>query len=80
MKSALHDWLELKRKEYEYYKVEESRHIYHRPAIIKIILNTIKPEVRVNIRELKHKLRTINVDNYNGNVRAMLLNVELLHD
>ena len=44
--------------------------------MIKLILDIIKPESRVNAQELKDKLRKLHVNKCNGNARAMLTKIE----
>ena len=45
----------------------------------KVILNMINPEVKVNTREMKDQLLTINVDQFNEDVSKMLTYMEELY-
>ena len=45
----------------------------------KVILNMINPEAKVNTREMKDQLRTINVSQFNRDISKMLTYMEELY-
>ena len=80
LKSTSYDQLELKRKAFTYYRPTDSKYIYDGPTMMKIALDIINPEARVNVRDLKDKLRNTSIADFNGDVVKMLTHMELLYE
>ena len=74
------DHLELKRKLYTYFRVDLSKYVHNRPTMVKTILDIINLEARVNVRDLKDKIRKVNISDFSSNVVAILIRIELLYD
>ena len=44
--------------------------------MIKVVLDSINPEARVNTHNLKDKLRSIDIDQFKGDITKILLKME----
>ena len=73
------DWLELKRELFSYYQPEQKIFITDGSTMICIVLEMIKPDARVNIRDMKDKLCSIEISTFNGDVEDMLTEMEDLN-
>jgi len=80
LQSTAYDQLELKHKTYGYFRESDSKYIYDGPTMIKLELDIINSEARVNVRDLKDQLRNATVSDYDGDVIKMLTNMELLYE
>ena len=74
------DKIELNRKEYAYYCIDQSKFMHNRPTMAKIILNIMNPETRVNIHDLKKKISNASIDEFKGDVKKMFTCMKLLCD
>lgn len=79
LKAARYDQLELQREVYSYYKREDSRTIFDGPTMMKLTLDIMNPDARVNVRDLKDKLRSTKITDFKGDVRAMLTHMEFIY-
>ena len=71
--------IELRRNLYAYYRPEQQIFVIDGPTVIKVVLDGINPEARVNTRDIKDKLRTTAIDQFNGDITEMLLKMEDLY-
>ena len=80
VKASSLDQLELKRSQYAYFDDCQSKFICDGPAMIKLILDMVNPEARVNVRELKDKIKQVKIEDFEGNVPKMLTHMQLIYE
>ena len=79
-KATAQDEIELNRKTYAYFCIDQSRFINDRPTMAKVILDIMNPEARVNVRELKKEISNVKITDFEGDVIKMLTHLKLLYD
>ena len=80
IKATSYDQLELKRDKCAYYRSSDSKYIYNGPTMLKLLLDVISPEARVNARDLKDKIRNTKASDFDRDIVKMLTSMELLHE
>ena len=73
------DRLELKQELFSYYHPEEKIFVTNRPTMICIALEMINPDTRVNSCNMKDKLCTINILQFNEDIEDILTKMEELN-
>lgn len=64
---------------YAYYRPAMKIYIHNRPTLMIIILQIINPDARVSTRDMKDKLRSIDITQFEGDVEEMLNHIEDLY-
>lgn len=65
------DCLDKYRRYYAYYRPAQRICVHDGPTLIKIILELINPDARVSARDMKDKLRTVDLSQFKGDVEEM---------
>ena len=73
------DRLEKYHHQYAYYRPALKIYVHDGPTLMKIILEITNPDTRVSTRDMKDKLCTVDISQFDGDVKEMLNYMEDLY-
>ena len=65
--------------QYAFYRPTQQIFVYDSPTIIKIILEISNLDAKVSTRDMKDKLRTVNISQFEGDIEEILAYMEDLY-